>query len=180
MGSGRYILEGEDQLVAEWVCDRTGGRLDLTQSPYSAIGCRDRLGNLVGGVVYNNFTRNDCHMHVGGIGQWLTRRMIGECFRYPFIQLGCSRVTGTVSSDNEHALDFDFRLGFQHEGTLRHYFADGRDLILLGMLREECRWLTVGVRRGKSSERPAVTPATIGLAHSGRNSTAVYAGLRRR
>lgn len=176
MGLGRHVIEGKDDEVAEWVSAHIEGTLNLGQSPYSAIGAMDSLGNIVGGVVYNNFTRQDIHMHVAGVGNWLTRRMLGECFRYPFIQLGCRRVTGTVGARNDAALAFDEKLGFKYEGTLRCHLPDDEDLIILGMLREECRWLNVGVRRETKSTHSATTVAL----HPRATRPPVYAGLRQR
>nr|DAG45496.1 MAG TPA: acetyltransferase [Caudoviricetes sp.] len=102
-------------------------------------------GKLVGGVVYNQYTGNGIAMHVAGLRKgWITRRFIRAAFEFPFVYLGCARVTGLVRTDNPVALDFDKRLGFVEEGVIRKGDDDGCDLILLGMLKEECRWIRKG------------------------------------
>jgi RimJ/RimL family protein N-acetyltransferase len=116
------------------------------------------MGNLVGGCVYNMFTQRDVHMHCAGIGKrWLSRRFIGECFRYPFIQLGVRRITGLVVASNISALTLDLHLGFKREGIIRKAAENDEDLIVLGMLREECRWLSVGAFKDGSTSHTGPT-----------------------
>lgn len=69
------------------------------------------------------------------------RQFIKACFKYVFEQLGCRRFVVRVDDSNTQARDFDLKLGFIHEGTLRQAAADGGDVLILGMLRDECRWL---------------------------------------
>ncbi len=164
--ASRFVIKGagdEDSInerVAEFVCSMNPG-MDLGASPYTVIGQFDAMGNIMGGCVFNNFTHTDVHIHVAGVSpKWLTRRFLGEAFRYVFQHLSCRRCTGLVSVSNDHALDFDRRLGFVHEGTIRKLWND-EDVHVLGMLREECRWLTVGVmkngpKRTHEDRRPAV------------------------
>jgi RimJ/RimL family protein N-acetyltransferase len=138
-----------DEAVAAFVCRYNPG-MDMGDTPYSAIGNVDELGNLIGGVVLNNFTRRDIHLHVAGVGpRWCTRRFVGEVFRYVFLQLGCRRCTGLVAVSNAAARRFDEHLGFRREGVLRAYLEHDEDCLVYGMLREECRWLNVGVTHGK-------------------------------
>ena len=65
---------------------------------------------------------------------------IVTCFMHPFAQWGLRRVTGLVPAKNTDALRFDLHLGFKQEGYLRHALPDD-DLVLLGMLRENCRFI---------------------------------------
>ena len=55
--------------------------------------------------------------------------------------VGCRRVTGLVHDNNHDARRFDEHLGFKQEGVLRKAAPDGDDMIVYGMLREECRWI---------------------------------------
>lgn len=106
-----------------------------------AIG-REVGGRLVVVGVFENFTDGDCHVHVAsdGSAHWLNRAYLAHFFAYPFIQLGLRRITGLVPSNNHRALAFDLHLGFQVEGRLREAFPDA-DLMVLGMLKRECRYL---------------------------------------
>lgn len=92
-------------------------------------------------MVYNWFAYDDVCMHVAAIGKsWLNRTFLWVAFDYPFNQLKCKRVTGMVPSKNVQAQRFDEHLGFVREGVKRRAWK-GDDLIIYGMLKEECRWL---------------------------------------
>jgi hypothetical protein len=47
------------------------------------------------------------------------------------------------------AEQFDQRLGFVYEGCIRQILSNGDDLLIYGMLREECRFLKVGLNHGR-------------------------------
>lgn len=91
-------------------------------------------------VGFDNFlNKSSIEMYVAG-GGGITRRFLRECFRYAFETCGVDRVTAQVDEDNEKALDLDRRLGFVDEGRIRKG-KDGKDILILGMLRDECRWI---------------------------------------
>ena len=99
-------------------------------------------GRVIGGVVYTMYTGNGIMMNVaGGYKGWINRAFLRAAFAYPFKQLGCTRVSGLVRADNYAAQQFDERLGFKREGLVRRGDDDGTDLIMYGMLREECKWI---------------------------------------
>lgn len=99
-------------------------------------------GRIIGGVVYTMYTGNGIMMNVaGGYKGWINRAFLRAAFAYPFKQLGCTRVSGLVRADNYAAQQFDERLGFKREGLVRRGDDDGTDLIMYGMLREECKWI---------------------------------------
>lgn len=70
----------------------------------------------------------------------MNRNLINTCFLYVFNHLGLKRITGLVPASNAEALAFDLHLGFQLEHTLIDGAKDG-DLHILGMRREDCRFL---------------------------------------
>lgn len=107
-----------------------------------AIGL-EHDGKLVAGVVYENKSGANIMMHVASDGSrhWMTPAYLSACFRYPFIQEGCNRITGLVRADNVDAQRFDEHLGFKREGQLRAACTDGTDLIVYGMLKTECRFI---------------------------------------
>ena len=101
-------------------------------------------GKLIAGVVFNNYCKSSICMHVAATERgWLNKEFLRACFRYPFKQLKCARVTGLVRTDNKDAQRFDEHLGFKREGLIRKGDDDGCDLIIYGMLKEECRWLDI-------------------------------------
>ncbi len=146
----RCILANHDEMVAKWVSEQMP-IFEFGSSPYTAIGLTNSAGMLLAGVVYQNYTKGDIHMHVAAREgkRWLSKAFLGEGFRYPFEQLKCRRVTGLVPAKNLEAQRFDEHLGFTQEGRIRRILPDGDDLIIYGMLREECRWLNVGRFHGR-------------------------------
>lgn len=123
-----------------WVADRTDEK-DGYQL-YTAIGL-EQDDQLVAGVVFNLKAGSNIMMHVASDGSrhWMTPAYLAACFRYPFIQEGCNRITGLVRADNLDAQRFDEHLGFKSEGRLRAACTDGTDLIVYGMLKSECRFI---------------------------------------
>ncbi|MGN1209800.1 MAG: GNAT family N-acetyltransferase [Duodenibacillus sp.] len=132
--------------VVNWVSKQLPGKEDFPLDSPSIGLIRD--GRLIAGVVYTMYTGNGICMSVAGTGRkWLTREFLYVSFAYPFVQLGCSRVSGLVRVDNHDAQRFDEHLGFVKEGVIRKGDDDGTDLILYGMLKEDCRWLKLKDRK---------------------------------
>jgi len=102
-----------------------------------------QAGQVQGVVIYDRIDGWDCMAHVASNGnkRWLNRQMRFWMFHVPFVQYGLRRMTGIVHAGNLAALRFDLHLGFEIEGRMRCAFADGADGIVLGMLRENCRFL---------------------------------------
>lgn len=141
----KTVIYGEDERVCSWVAERVSENEFILAR---GIGLAED-GELIAGVVYENYTGKNITMHVAAVPgkRWLNREYLYRCFAYPFIQLGCNRVTGLVKSDNFEAQKFDEHLGFKKEGLLRRACDDDTDLILYGMLKEECRW--IGNKNGR-------------------------------
>jgi len=139
------IDAGERVRVAAWVASRIRDMGTPPLRDYEAIGVV-RDGQLIGGVIYTEYREiapgcHDMRMHCAGDPGWLTRATLRAFFGYPFHQLGCIRVTATVARANRRALDMNRRLGFVIEGCIRDGYGPGRDGLLLGMLRRDCRWI---------------------------------------
>ena len=132
----RIILDQRDR-CAEWA------RARIPHVPSwgewcEAIGLED--DGLLAVVVYNLYSGSDIAMHIAAVPgrRWMTREFLRVAFRYPFVQLGCRRVSGYVPASNTDAQRFDEHLGFVREGLMRHALPDD-DIIVYGMLREEAR-----------------------------------------
>ena len=106
-----------------------------------SIGRETEDGELLGGVIYQNFTHESIAMHVAGFSkQWVTRDLIWVCFHYPFMQLGVKRIFGQVPETNTKALDFDLWFGFKILTKIDGVFPDG-GVIVLVLEKADCRWL---------------------------------------
>lgn len=141
----KRIVWDQPERIMRFVAERTGE--ESYGQDYTALGL-EKDGELVAGVLFTNYTRAAILMHVASDGSrhWMTPAFLAASFRYPFIQLGCRRVTGLVRLDNEVAMHFDEHLGFKREGVLREGATDGCDLVLYGMLKSECRFLKERLR----------------------------------
>lgn len=104
----------------------------------------ERDGCITAVVVYNSYIRAtsiDMHVAASVTGRWLTRPFLAATFKYPFEQLGVRRVTARIGANNPKAKSFLESLGFLHEGTIRKGWEPTVDLLIYGLLKEECRFL---------------------------------------
>ena len=94
-------------------------------------------------VVYDRWTETDCAMHLASDGtrRWMTRQALAAAYFYPFVQNDRRRVTGLVEASNADALRLNLHMGWRKEGVMRAGARNGDDLIVLGMLRSECRFI---------------------------------------
>lgn len=124
--------------IGPWVCKRTGGSY---HGDGSAIGL-ERGGELVAGVLFDNYNGRSACMHVAAIPgkRWMTREYLRICFDYPFNQLKLQKLIGLVDSTNHDALSFDKHLGFIEEAVITDAGQHG-DLHILTMTPEQCRFL---------------------------------------
>src|SRR3989304_2978319 len=99
-------------------------------------------GELIAGVLYEGWNGVNVWMHVATTpGKRWSREYLRYCFQYPFVELGCKRVSGYVEASNTAARRFDEHLGFEREAVLQGAAADGGDVILDRMWRKGCRYV---------------------------------------
>ena len=129
--------------ISQWISNQIPGEGEFPLDAPNLAIIKD--GKIRGAVVYTMHMGNGCMLSVASDGtrHWLNRDFLRAVFVYPFIQMNYMRVTGLVRVDNFDAQRFDEHLGFKREGLLRKGDDDGTDLILYGMLKEECRWIHI-------------------------------------
>jgi RimJ/RimL family protein N-acetyltransferase len=139
----KTLISGKSERLLAWV----GERVDTKNFYPGAIGIGLEVnGSLVAAVVYELYNKISVNMHIALEAGWsLSRNQIQIAFAYPFEQLECQRITGTIRADNFPAQRLAEKLGFVQEGRMRCACKDGTDMIVYGMLRDECRW--IGVKR---------------------------------
>ena len=93
-----------------------------------------------GVAAFERWNGSDIEVHFSGERGFLTRSFLRCCALYTFVQLGCDRVTGRLPANREAGRKIAERVGFTHEGTIRRGH-NGTDILIYGMLKEECRWL---------------------------------------
>lgn len=101
-------------------------------------------GDLVGGVLYKEFTGESIRMSVASFRDgWLSRNLLWAAFAYPFAQLGCARVFSQISEARPEALAFNLKLGFSEVLRLPGVYPGGVGVVVTKMERAECRWLSI-------------------------------------
>lgn len=132
--------------VGRWVCEKAGGNWTHL---CSAIG-QEYNGELIAGIMFDGYTGASISMHSRcDDPKHVSRKFFWMIFDYPFNQLKVNRVTGIVSTANTKAKEIDEKLGWIYETTLSDYFPDGDALIYI-MRKEDCRWLKLGERYGRT------------------------------
>jgi RimJ/RimL family protein N-acetyltransferase len=106
------------------------------------IGLAAQDGAPIAGVVYTDFTGHSLQMLAARFGTApITRGFYRAIFDYPFRQLGCRKVFALVNAGNHRALQLDARLGFVVEAVVAGWYRGGTELVILGMTREQCRFV---------------------------------------
>lgn len=120
-------------------------RLNTEVGNWDGASCLilEKHGDITAVAVYNHFyPKNSVEISIASVGgRWLTRPFLSAVFRVPFIDWEMRRVGSSIAADNHRSIQFCSHLGFQHEGTIREGAAPGKDLLLFGLLKSECRYL---------------------------------------
>jgi RimJ/RimL family protein N-acetyltransferase len=143
----RRIIYDQRERCLTWAAKRIGH--DDFGDYAHAMGLLNGDGRLIAVTVWDNFSNWNCFMSVASDGsrRWMTPAFLYRSFFYPFEQLGLRRVTLTVASDNAASENLARRLGFSVECAAMPALFGDKDGIVLGLLREDCRWLTPQYRR---------------------------------
>jgi RimJ/RimL family protein N-acetyltransferase len=138
--NGRCVY-GARSDVAAYVEARTAIQFGVDASQIEAIGIVDADLRLIGGVVYSEFHGHDIRASIAVERRALSRSVLHQIFAYPFLQLAVRRITCLVRAGNDASARLAKKLGFTQEGIARQADATGEDLIIFGILRNECRWI---------------------------------------
>lgn len=134
---GGMVTDQPDRFI-QWVADQ------CNSEPWGhayGMGMVDQNGEIICGVVLEDYNGANASIHVAGIGRkWCSRRFLNAVFDYTFRQLKLKRLTGLVAQGNDAALRFDLKLGFRIDHILKDAHPDG-DIYLLVMRPEDCRYL---------------------------------------
>lgn len=137
------LLYGADQIVIDLVRRNIPDMGERNFSHPVGIGVV-RKGQLVGGAIYHDYRERDGDIEMSAAfltPAWCLPQTLRDLFAYPFTQLDCVRMTTMTTRKNKAARSFDERAGFKLEGVLRKAFNKKNDIMIYGMLREECRWI---------------------------------------
>jgi RimJ/RimL family protein N-acetyltransferase len=134
----RLVCDRQDELL-RWAQDR----MPLLNIEGSAAGIGvEEKGLLLAVAVFDRYRGHDIEISFAADSpRWARRGVIRGILSYPFLQLGCIRLTTITAAQNMRARRLDEGLGFKLEGIHRDGLAPGIDAASYGMLKDECKWL---------------------------------------
>ncbi len=126
-----------DRLGIHWSEDFRGV-LYVPDEMTGLVSNMDHVGVAIG---YNGFIGRTCCMHIViQRPEMFSARIIRESFGYAFKTANCNAVLVMVDSLNTGSLGFCERVGFREVMRIPDGGLDA-DLVVMRMLRAECRWL---------------------------------------
>lgn len=139
------LVFGKEQEVAEFVVSLLPQKMGVEEfGPYTTIGIAEN-DRLIGGAVYHRWRKFDCELTFAASSpKWCRKGVLSALFHYPFVQQGLERMTLIIGANNERALKLNTGLGFKIEGCARKAYDGINDAFVLGMLRDECKWIKEG------------------------------------
>ena len=132
------ILYGPKRVLLAWAREKL---MVPDFGPAAAIGIM-RKGEIAAVAVFNHYQHPNIEISFARSDQnWATRDAIRAVFRFPFVQLGCKRLTATTEAKNQRTRAFLCRLGFREEGYHPDAYPSD-DAVSYGMLaKDAARWL---------------------------------------
>jgi RimJ/RimL family protein N-acetyltransferase len=133
----RLVCDRQHELLA-WAKQRMP--LLNIEGSAAAIGVED--GEIIAVAVFDRYRGHDIEISFAADSpRWARRGVIRGIFHYPFVQLGCVRLTTITAENNTRARRLDEGLGFVLEGIHPNGLAPGVTAVSYGMQRSECKWL---------------------------------------
>lgn len=135
------LIFGEDQRVAEW-CESKIVHFSGWGTDPKAIGYEIE-GKLRGGVVYTNYSGANVFASIAADAP-LTRRFLYAMFWCPFVQFEVRHIACAIEESNRASIKLCMHMGFRLEGRMRESAINGEDVIIMGLLKRDCRFLAWG------------------------------------
>lgn len=96
-------------------------------------------GQLVALAAFDNYNGDDIEIHI--VADGFPRDWIRAICRFVFDECQCNRMTSLNDAENFTMQPYLERLGFQYEGRKRKALPNGNDILIYGMIREDCKWV---------------------------------------
>lgn len=71
----------------------------------------------------------------------MNRRFLYAIFFNPFVQWKVRHISCTIEESNVKSIKLCSHMGFTQRGRLPESAVNGEDIIIMGMLARECRWV---------------------------------------
>jgi hypothetical protein len=135
------LIVDDHKRVADW-CEARIEHFAGWGSDPRAIGW-EVGGALQAGVVYTNFSPGNVFASIA-LDAPLTRKFLYTIFYNPFVAWKCRHLGSMIEESNVKSINLCMHMGFTQEGRLREAAVNGEDVIAMGMLKAECRFLAWG------------------------------------
>jgi|SRR5215472_13936322 len=161
----------DNDLLAQWIGFQLGRQF---HPPYQCIGVV-RGEDLVAAALFNNYDHPNIEItFVTTSPRWASRQAVARILGYPFIELGCRRITAVTGKKNRRTRDFLGRLGFAEEGYHRELF-ERDDGVSYGLLKRDAeKWLESYHVKG------TIPACSTGPLHDGRGGSEIQHSDRHR
>lgn len=135
-----YSVESDAKAAFDYV----NTHFTIHRSSWEAGLVNKRDGQIVAAALYAEYNGNNVFMHLAGEPgrRWLTREFLFWGFHYPFVQLGCKRMTCWVNADNKDSIRLCLHAGWKLEAVLRNASETGGHVYLYSMFRKDCRFIS--------------------------------------
>lgn len=97
-------------------------------------------GKLRAGVVYTNYSPGNVFASIAVDGG-MNRRFLYTIFYNPFIAWKVRHITCTIEESNVKSIKLCRHLGFEQRGRLPEAAVNGEDVIIMGLLARDCRFI---------------------------------------
>lgn len=158
------VMSGLDDLVARYVSEQIG--INVTRgTPFIGFAVYTEEDAFVAGVIVSNFRETDCEVSMAAdTANWARKGVMRIIFEYIFVTAGCIRCTCIVANtaETKRTRRFLLGIGFVLEGNMRRAYDGQTDALIFGLLREDCRFLGVGIgdKRDGEEDRTSAAPGS--------------------
>ncbi len=130
------------ETAAEWEWIRSRSYPILVSDTQGIVAYDEKTGKIAGIVVMDSWTPSGCQTHFAIDNPMCIRRgLFREVAIHIHVTCGRPYLFGLVPANNEKALAFDLKMGFEEVARVPDGFAEGVDYIVLRMAREDNPWL---------------------------------------
>ncbi len=130
----RYLVQAASPERLEWLTQRTGVRFTPAVRGIEAV---DKQGRIRGQVAFDAWTENAVMLHIATDAPIAWRSLLGPALEYPFLQGNRGVCLGTIASSNPASCALARGAGFTEIARIKDGRAQGDDLLLFQMRREE-------------------------------------------
>jgi RimJ/RimL family protein N-acetyltransferase len=133
------LIYGRDEELIAWSEKQLDASIKVCRP--TTIGVA-RNGHIVAAALFSNYQPPNIEItFVTTTPLWASKENVKAILGYPFLQLGCKRITAITEAVNTDARRFMERLGFQKEGWHPDAFPSGAGISYGLLVAHAQRWI---------------------------------------